>query len=101
MQVKLTNHLKSTPSVSESGKAVIVNSVLHSTSVQFYWSIATTDDIIQNEEWSNELLTHVIRYWLNIRGFSLATQWMDEYKHMISTVNKKGLRKELKNISIQ
>lgn len=95
MQLKLKDHLRS-PITPDSGRAAIIDPVLHDDNVQFYWSILNVD--IENEEWSKELLTHIIELWLTMRGFSISMQWTEEYKHMMSmeSKKKKGLRKELR-----
>ena len=50
---------------------------------------------IENEDWSEELLTHIIELWLTMRGFSISKQWTEEYKHKKSTESrkKKGLKR--------
>ena len=46
---------------------------------------------------AEELLRDIIELWLNIRGFSIAGQWMEVYKHKSTTTKKaKSLRKTLK-----
>ena len=102
MQSHLMVHLKNLSTThyeSQSSKTTIINLVQHDNIVQFYWSIVND---IQNEEWSEELLNHLITSWLTIRGFSTSSQWMEEYKRLMHAGNKKkGLRKELQKISNQ
>ena len=45
-----------------------------------------------------ELLKMIVTYWLDIRGFSYAKQWIEDYKIILSTETKKkkSMRKELK-----
>ena len=95
MQLKLKDHLRS-PITPDSGRAAIIDPVLHDDNIQFYWSILNVD--IENEEWSKELITHITELWLTMRGFSISMQWTEEYKHMMSmeSKKKKGLRKELR-----
>ena len=100
MQGELVYHLKRSTIMSEgSTKEKITNLVLQSSNVSFYWDILTGD--IHNEEWRTELLTHIIALWLTIRGFSISMEWMEEYKCIMGMDNKKkkGLRKELKQMS--
>ena len=78
MQSHLMAHLKALSTThyeSQSSKTTIINLVQHDNNVQFYWSIVND---IQNEEWSEELLNHLITSWLTIRGFSISSQWMEE-----------------------
>ena len=55
---------------------------------------------IQDDGSRSELLTHIARTWLTIRGFSITSQWMEQYKHLSSadSKKKKGLRKEVKKL---
>ncbi len=43
-----------------------------------YYSIVSQD--IDEEEWSSELLSEAIDLWVTIRGFSLASHWLEVYK---------------------
>ena len=65
--------------------------------VLFFWSLSSVD--IVDEEESKELLNHIVKLWLTIRGFSLANEWVEKYKwkHHASTVKAKSLRKGLKS----
>ena len=93
MRKKLTDHLKSRVGSSDS-KSSIIEYVASNPDVQFYWSIIDVN--LEGEE-SMELLTHVIKIWLNIRGFSITNEWMENYKQTVCTTKKKkSLRKELK-----
>ena len=78
MQNKLMNHLKMQGG-SPSEKESIIGYVISNTDVQFSWNIV---DTILEEEESMELLTNIIKLWLNIRGFNIAKEWMENYKHM-------------------
>ena len=81
MQLKLKDHLRS-PFTSDSKRAAVIDPVLlHNNNVQFYWGILNVD--IDNEDWSEELLTHIIELWLTMRGFSISMQWTEEYSTSI------------------
>jgi hypothetical protein len=60
--------------------------------VQFYWTLISQD--IDDEEDAIELLTDICD---TIRGFSMASAWMEEYKKLKKTkvAKKRGLRKDL------
>ena len=64
--------------------------------VQFYWSLLSID--LDTSTLSDELLEDIIELWLSIRGFSIAGQWVEVYKHKKSKTTKKtkSLRKTLK-----
>jgi len=102
MQVKLMSHLEkgtNPPSQQSSGKEEIIQCMLSDSNVLFYWDIVSYS--IQDDGNRLELLSHIARTWLTIRGFSITSQWMEQYKSMPSADNKKkkGLRKELKKLS--
>ena len=63
--------------------------------VQFYWTLISQD--IDDEEDAIELLTDVCDMWITIRGFSMASAWLEEYKKQKKTkvAKKRGLRKDL------
>ena len=63
--------------------------------VQFYWSMVSVD--IEDETASLELLQSIVELWVRIRGFSITSAWMDQYKRTSQKVTKaqKGLRKQL------
>ncbi len=87
MRNKLMNHLSLKKS-----RQMIKN--LSNPDIQFSWNIMDTN---LEEEESKELLTHIIKLWLNIRGFSISKEWMETYKHICSGAKKKkSLRRELK-----
>ena len=52
-------------------------------------------------ERADKLLTDIVMLWLSIGGHSMAAAWLKEYKEAkeILTLNKKGLRTELKKTS--
>ena len=77
-------------------KQQIVTHVVSNEEVLFHWSISSV--YIMDECASAELLKKIVELWLTIRGFSMAKQWMEQYKHNshISTVKAKGLRQTLK-----
>ena len=66
------------------------------TDVQFYQLLLSTD--LETSDLTEELLRDIIELWLNIRGFSIARQWMEVYKQNKSKTTKKSksLRKALK-----
>ena len=46
--------------------------------VQFYWTLISQD--IEKEDHAIELLLDIADMWVKIRGFSLASSWLEEYK---------------------
>ena len=46
--------------------------------VQFYWSMVSVD--IEDETKSLELLQSIVELWVRIRGFSITSAWMEQYK---------------------
>ena len=76
-------------------KESVIKKISEDCDVQFYWTLISQD--IDDEEHAIELLIDIADMWITIRGFSLASTWLEEYKHSKKTkVSKsKGLRKEL------
>ena len=56
-------------------KGTIINSVAHDEDVLFHWSMGSID--IAEESHSAELLSNVVSLWVTIRGFSIASTWME------------------------
>ena len=97
MQNQLRAMLNSALSV-PGKREIIIDSVAGDDDVQFLWLLLSCD--ITDEDDAICLLKEIIGLWLTIRGFSIATSWMEEYKMKTATTQKtKGLRKSLKQKS--
>ena len=73
-------------------------SLIQSLRMKSYWSMNSID--IAEEIHSTELLSNIISLWVTIRGFSIASTWMEEYKRARSTTKPKhSLRKGLRELS--
>ena len=73
----------------------IIEEIVNNGEVQYHWSSIAyelDDDITQL------LLKEIVQLWLNIRGFSTAGSFVEQYKqcHNKSTKKSVGLRKGLK-----
>ena len=100
LQLKLEKCLScNTPSDQRRMKYKIISEVTHDNDVLYYWSLLTVD--ITNEDESMELLHHIVELWTTIQGFSLANEWLEQYKckEKKSSAKNKGLRKTLKQKS--
>ena len=79
MRDRLTSHLQSSFSLaatdSQSGKEAIIDHVLSDCDVQFHWCILSVD--IPNDKDCLELLRHLMKLWLTIRGFGMSKEWME------------------------
>eukprot|EP00731_Ephydatia_muelleri_P024203 Em0016g474a len=91
MERELRNHLKY-HTTCISGEAV--STIVSSEDVRFPWSIVT---VTWEQDNSNILLGMIVDMWITIRGFSLASAWMEIYKKQEKklTQKSKGLRKQL------
>ena len=72
-----------------------VNSaIIENEDVQFLWSILSSD---WDEETGSILLEMVVSQWVKIRGFSVASAWVERYKstQKKTTQKSKGVRKQL------
>lgn len=75
-------------------KEEVFSEVVSSENVRFHWEVATTEEI---NDYTLELLHEVVNLWFAVRGFSIASRLLEEYKKATKTTikGKKGLRKEL------
>lgn len=82
-------------------KKEVISSIAEDTDVQFSWLLLCLE--LDDEQLSNELLEYVVELWLTIRGFSMASAWMEYIKQCdsTSTTKKKALRKNLKQKRLQ
>jgi len=97
---KLSSYLLKTAvsSTSEEEEGVLqpVRSVCSDKNVLIRWTIVGLDSDTESEE----LLQHIAKLWITVRGFSLTKAWMEDYKVSIAvTTQKKNLRKQLKQSS--
>ena len=78
MQDRLTSHLQSSFSLaatdSQSGKEAIIDHILSDCDVQFHWYMLLVD--IPNDQDGLELLRHIMKLQLTIRGFGMSKEWM-------------------------
>ena len=78
----------------QSTKEAIIKSTMEDDDVQFHWCMLSVDI---DDEYTQELLQEVISKWVHIRGFAMASSWLEDYKMASGkTVKKsKSLRKRL------
>ena len=76
-------------------RKTVVDAVKQDENVLFHWNLVSQD--IDEEESSLELLSEITDLWITIRGFSLASHWLEAYKLANKTLVKKstGIRKTL------
>ena len=77
------------------GKAEIMAAIADDCDVQFHWSLIAVEI---DDNVAKELLMQIVGLWLNIRGFSLAGAFVEQYKQITKTSTKRStaLRKQLK-----
>ena len=77
-------------------KKEIVSIIVEDTDIHFSWLLLCLQ--LDDDELSKELLSLVVEMWITIRGFSMASAWVEYYKQSVQTCTKKkqGLRKGLK-----
>ena len=75
-------------------KEEVIGKVMGHQTVDFYWDMIT-DGL--NEDWSAQLLRDIATLWFTLRGYSVASKLLEEYKQNVKKNVKgtKGLRKEL------
>ena len=82
---------------SSSTKLEMVQKVTGDEDVQFYWLIVTADFEIDDHTIHEILLNKIVELFLTVRGFSLASGWLEKYKQCTKqpTQRMKSLRREL------
>lgn len=70
----------------------VINDILKDDNVQFYWTLVASD--IESDNDAQELLNSL---WVTVRGFSIASAWLEKYKQVTkqTTAKSTGLRKHL------
>jgi len=78
-------------------KPEIIKEVTSDNDVQFYWLIATADFDVEDYEIHDTLLLKIVELYVTVRGFSLASGWLEKYKQRTkkSTQRTKSLRREI------
>ena len=63
----------------------------------FYWTIASADFEIDDDEVHNVLLKMIVELYVTMRGFSYASMWMEKYKKSSKkpTQRSNSLRRDL------
>ena len=93
VRVLLPKHIVKTDS--DIGVQKVIKQVLEDEDVQFNWTLISQD--LDSYEEAQELLYEIVRLWVTIRGFSIASMWMETYKQATKQTKQKstGLRKHL------
>ena len=73
---------------------VITTAILENEDIKFLWSVISAD---WDESSAMALLQMIVKEWVKIRGFSLASAWVEKYKvtQKQTTQKSKGVRKQL------
>ncbi len=80
-------------------KTILIKMITEDSDVQFFWTLISQD--IDDEDTAIDLLDCIASMWITVRGFSLASTWLEKYKKdkKINLAKKKALRKEIKKNS--
>ena len=70
-------------------KDKLICDVIADPKVELSWTILSSD--IDDEDEAGKLLQEIVKLWVTIRGFSLTSNWMEQYKR-----KKKRLPKRLR-----
>ena len=75
-------------------KQEAISQIVGNPFIDFYWNLIT-DGL--KSHWSSQLLSEISTLWFTIRGFSVASKLLEDYKRGMKKNVKgtKGLRKEL------
>ena len=77
-------------------KKEIVSNIVEDTDIHFSWLLLCLE--LDDDDLSKELLSLVVEMWITIRGFSMASAWVEFYKQSMQTCTKKeaGIKKGTK-----
>ena len=91
------NILKLLVHPSAPSKLEVMQKVTSDDDVLFYWLIVSADFEIDDREVHTILLEKIVELYVTVRGFSLASGWLEQYKQCTkqSTQRTKSLRREL------
>ena len=80
---------------------MMTKSIMACEDIQFYWLIVTADFEVDEDEVQSTLLSMIVELYLTIRGFSFASNWIEQYKQSPkeSTQKSKSLRKNLCSVA--
>ena len=80
---------------SNKGVQDVIEKILEDEDVQFNWTLISQD--LDSYEEAQELLYEVVHLWVTVRGFSIASMWMETYKQATGQTKQRstGLRKHL------
>ena len=78
-------------------KVEMVQKITGDDNVQFYWLIVTADFEIDDQTSHATLLNMIVELFCTVRGFSLASVWLEKYKQCTKkpTQRSKSLRRDL------
>ena len=95
-EVRSQLHALSSPNTSGL-RSQIVDKLINSEDVHFYWCITTADFNVEDDEVHNYLLRMIVNLFVTVRGFSYASSWIEHHKQSLkkSTQRSKSLRKKI------
>ena len=77
-------------------KEDIIQAIKTDENVQIIWNLLSID--ISDDDDAQELLQRIVEMWVTVRGFSMTSFWIEQYKQAnhVALKAKKALRKTLK-----
>ena len=89
--------LKSLPKQTTSRKKEMIDAVIASEDVQFYWLIVSADFEVEGHQIHALLLRKITELFLTVRGFAFASMWLEKYKQAErkTTQRSKSLRRDV------
>ena len=90
----LPHHLKKLDTTAT--KEDIIQAIKTDENVQIIWNLLSID--ISDDDDAQELLQRIVEMWVTVRGFSMTSFWIEQYKQAnhVALKAKKALRKTLK-----
>ena len=82
---------------SQHSKSELIKKVTGDDDVQFIWLMATAEFEIEDHDIHETLLHRIIELFVTVRGFSLASVWLEKFKQQSKQPTKgtKSLRREV------
>ena len=82
---------------SKHSKSELIDAVTGNDDVQFIWLLATAEFDIEDHDIHEALLQKVVELFVAVRGFSLASAWLEKFKQKNKKPTKKtkSLRREV------
>ena len=97
IEYQVRDGLKGLKRQSQQSKSELIKKVTGDDDVQFIWLMATAEFDIEDRDIHEALLQKIVELFVTVRGFSVASAWLEKFKQQIKKPTKrtKSLRREV------